>query len=496
MLSRRAVIGGLAGALALSDPRAAWAEGPAASLRPPPRPTRAPGGDLVAPVEPLLAEAKLGGEVAWVVADARTGLILEARAADTAMPPASTLKAVTAMFALTGLGPSHRFVTRLMAAGPVAGGRIAGDLIVAGGGDPVLSTDDLGDLAAAVRAAGVRDIGARVAAWDGALPYLREVDPDQPDHFGYNPSVAGINLNFNRVNFWWKREGADFRLGMDARGERFVPEVSVVGATLADRALPVFAYDGEGPREMWSVARSALNDDGSRWLPVRRPAAYVGDVLATLLRAQGIASGGGAAADRAPPAGGTVIAERQSAALPDLLRDMLRFSTNLTAEAIGMAAGARTGARDHAAAAAAMTDWFRRETRAARAVFVDHSGLGAGSRITAGEMVRGLVTLGPKAGLKGLMRDVTAKEVGGKGALPVRVVAKTGTLNFVSSLAGYITGAGGTELAFAIFTADLARRDGVAEADREDPPGAAAWVKRSKRLQGQLIERWARLYAA
>ncbi len=495
VISRRAVVAGLVAGIAGpvgSGP--VLAEAPLTAPRPPARPTRAAGGVAVAAAEGLIAEAKLGGEVAYVVADAATGLILEARRADTPMPPASTLKTITTLYALAHLPRDHRFATRMLATGPMSGGRLQGGLMLAGGGDPVLSTDDLGDLAAALADRGLRDVEGGLSVWAGALPFVRAVDPGQPSWFGYNPSVAGMNLNFNRVNFTWARSGDDFRLGMDARGERFVPEVSVVGATLADRDLPVFTYDGDGPREMWTVARSALNDEGSRWLPVRRPAVYAGDVMAALLRARGIGSGAVTAAD-AVPAGATVLVERESDPLTVLMKDMMKFSTNLTAEAIGMRASLAGGIADHAASAAAMTDWFRGATGAARASFVDHSGLGGASRITAGEMARALATLGRAAGIKPLMREITVKDLGGKGPVPVRIEAKTGTLNFVSSLVGYVTPPMGREMVFAIFTGDVARRDAVPDDQKESPPGGSAWVRRSKRLQLQLIDRWARLYA-
>jgi D-alanyl-D-alanine carboxypeptidase/D-alanyl-D-alanine-endopeptidase (penicillin-binding protein 4) len=76
----------------------------------------------------------------------------------------------------------------------------------------------------------------------------------------------------------------------------------------------------------------------------------------------------------------------------------------------------------------------------------------------------------------------------------IRSHAKSGTLNFVSCLAGYVTKAPDKELAFAIFTADLPRRDALPMAQREDPEGGAGWTKRARRLQGQLIARWAGLY--
>ena len=68
--------------------------------------------------------------------------------------------------------------------------------------------------------------------------------------------------------------------------------------------------------------------------------------------------------------------------------------------------------------------------------------------------------------------------------------AKTGTLNFVSSLAGFVTVPGGRDLAFAIFTADTARRDAIPPAERERPPGSKSWARRSRRLQKQLIREW------
>ena len=143
-----------------------------------------------------------------------------------------------------------------------------------------------------------------------------------------------------------------------------------------------------------------------------------------------------------------------------------------------------------------MTDWLRGRTGAATAQFVDHSGLGAASRISAEDMVVTLVRLGPGAGLRGILRahpmlDAKGKTIQGH---PGKVVAKTGTLNFVSALAGYATAKDGTEMAFAIFTGDVTRRDAVPPAEREKPRGGVEWTKRSKRLQQQLIERWAEVY--
>ena len=55
----------------------------------------------------------------------------------------------------------------------------------------------------------------------------------------------------------------------------------------------------------------------------------------------------------------------------------------------------------------------------------------------------------------------------------------------------FIAPPGGRDLVFAIFSADVLRREAVPLADREDPPGETAWVRRAHVLQARLIRRWA-----
>ena len=73
---------------------------------------------------------------------------------------------------------------------------------------------------------------------------------------------------------------------------------------------------------------------------------------------------------------------------------------------------------------------------------------------------------------------------------------KTGTLNFASGLAGFISAGKNTELAFAVFTADPERRAAVPPAHRERPPGARGWNSVARRLQLNLVDRWIETYSA
>lgn len=454
--------------------------------RPPRRP--APGDDRAS--ARAIEAAKLSGAVAFVVADRVTGKVLAAREADTPLPPASVAKAVTALYALEKLGPEFRFETRVMRVGAVVNGRLEGDLYLVGGGDPNFDTDQMGDLVAALAGKGIKEITGRFIACDGALPYRFQIDAEQPEYLGYNPAISGLNLNYNRVNFEWKRAGDGYSLTMDARGERFLPRVSGAGVTLAARELPLFAYEGE---ERWTVAQSALGDSGSRWLPVRQPAAYAAEVFATLAAAHGLRLPK-AEVVAAPPAGAVELVAHRGEALPEVLQKMLKFSTNLTAEIVGLTA---SGAGSLEGSAAAMTDWARRRFGIG-AVFGDHSGLGPKSRITAAELAQVMVRAeAARHGqmLEGLMRDMGLADSEGKERKdsPVRIHAKSGTLNFVSNLAGYVVAPQG-KLAFAIIAADPARRAAVPMAMREEPTGGPGWTKRARRLHQMLIRRWTERY--
>ena len=489
-MRRRAFLGGLAATAALP----ACANAPALSVRPPGRP-----GDALARLAPaaerLVAEAGLGGDVSAVVADARTGAVLEAVNPLRALPPASVLKAVTALYALETLGPAHRFRTRLLATGPLRRGRLEGDLVLVGGGDPSLDTDGLHALAGRAKAAGLREVAGRLLVSNGPLPLIARIDPTQPEHVGYNPAVAGLNLNFNRVHFSWEPGGGGHRVGMEARTERRRPAVATSRMRIVDRAAPTYTYAGGGAVDDWTVARRQLGGSGSRWLPVRNPDLYAGDVLRTMLRSHGIVAGAPERA-RAVPAGAATLAEEAGAPLEAVMRSMLRYSTNLTAEVAGLAASGARGLRTPtlARSGTAMAGWLEGRVGARRARFDDHSGLNGTSRLAAGDMVRLLTAPGVRARLGPVLRDMMVQ---GRPRVPdtVAIEAKTGTLNFASGLAGYFEAESGRPLAFAVFAADTDRRAALSLAQRERPDGGRGWAGRARQLQYDLVERWWAVHA-
>ena len=383
----------------------------------------------------------------------------------------------------------------MIATSPVVNGTVDGDLILVGGGDPNMQTDQLAGLVDQTIAAGVTRVTGNFYVWDKLVPFVEEIDPPQLDHLGYNPSLGGLNLNFNRVHFEWRRFGDRHTVTVDARSANFKPSVYTTRVRIVDRAAPVFSYARDGHIDEWSVARSALGSDGSRWLPVRNPALYTADVFQTIARARGLPLPNPQKRDDLPA--GTEIARYQSASLVPVLRDMLKFSTNITAEGVGLAASRVLDGTPLPLdrSAARMGGWAQAKAGITPA-FIDHSGLGDSARLSARDMVALLQSDGAEQALWPILKEVVLLDGNGDTLrnFPADVHAKTGTLNFVSALSGYIRTDGERHLAFAIFSANLrAREEGKASA-AERPAGARSWGRRARRVQQRLIQRWALLY--
>ncbi len=494
LISRRFFIG--SGAAATFGTGAALAAPPTESLRP-----RLRGEDFhkrsVRDPAQIIKDAGLTGTVAFSVANLATGQQLEAAHEQVGTPPASVTKAITALYALNVLGPEHRFETRLGATGAIVDGELQGDLGLIGGGDPTLDTDALATMAANLKQAGVHSVKGGFKVFEAAMPVMRQIDPEQPDHVGYNPAVSALALNYNRVHFEWKRGTSGYDVTMDGRSAKYRPAVAMASMQVIDRSAPIYTYRNAGMRDEWTVAKGALGKGGARWLPVRKPGLYAGDVFATLAGSQGIRLEKAQMVDVLPDV--EVIVTQKSGDLRGILKDMLKYSTNLTAEMVGIAASqSRIGKVVSLRASTAEMNRWAIATLGLRAPkLVDHSGLADDNALSAADMVTALVK-SRDVGLRAILKPISLRD--GKGRPvndhPVKVAAKTGTLNFVSALAGYMTASDGTDMAFAIFTANEEERDKIPREAREGPPGARAWNGRAKRVQQALIERWGVMYGS
>ncbi len=441
-----------------------------------------------------------------MVADLDTGAVLDERDPDRPFAPASVAKLPTTFYAIDRLGPLFRFQTRVLVAGSRNGGTLDGDLVLLGGGDPELDTDDLLPLVTQMQERGLRYVTGKFIVDGSNGPRAPAIDGDQPTDAAYNPAISGLNLNFNRVRLKWDARKGAREMRVSAKAQRLDPEVAGVQVTLA--SLPgteMFTHRLEGRTEVWQMNEAGFRGKGARWLPVRLPEVYAGEVFQSLARDQEISL---LAADvQTAPSGSMEIARHQSRPLRPMLKSMLRYSTNLTAEAVGFAAGRKDdpNVRTLADSSARMNAWAASVGGFAVGdpgfQLDNHSGLSTASRVSPRRMVeflRAVVGTQPPSGerrprLPGGVLDllgdynVAAKSV----KLDYRkldVVAKTGTMDYVRGLAGFIATPSGRRLVFAIFSNDLGSRgQNGRRTDRR-------WMAQARDFERRLVRGWVKRF--
>jgi len=478
-LTRRAALSTALAALGSS----AFAVAPLNSLRPVARPAASP--DLLGGAAAVIRSFSLKGQVSCALMDPENGRLLDAYLPETELPPASVTKALTAAYGLQKLGRDFQFITRLSLQGRVVNGALVGDIILTGSADPTLHTDDLVNFAKTLQKTGIQRVKGRLMIVDNGFPYQREIDSSQLPQANYNPAIAGVNLNLNRVQFEWARQASGgYDLSMSAPGRIYRPQIPSIGMRVEERAAPSYAYQHALDREQWSVQRAVLGKDGGRWLPARNPRRYAGEAFQAICAEMGMRLPSPTIVDgQYPDAVMTVeIAQKESRPYYEIAKSMLKLSTNLTAEVIGLTASGAPTLRQSALALSQFA-----QAHGMRGAVVDHSGLSDQSRLTAGGLAM-FMAWHHRTGLADLLKPKILRHKG-KPMAGVDLRVKTGTLNFVSSLSGYLTYEG-KSLGFAILTADMARREKVK--GNENPRGAKGWEARSRSLQYALLRDWLR----
>ena len=434
----------------------------------------------------------------YIVVDVADGRVLAELNADRPFIPASVAKVPTTAAALEILGGDHRFDTSIFIDGNVVRGVLDGALTIRGGGDPVLTGDDLQSLAKAIARAGITKV---TGGFHYDAKYLLEtpqISANQPEAAGYNPGISALSVNFNRVRLKWQNGGENPSGEALAISKNVTLSLDAIGFAPAGDALPgSFVRAGESGKDNWLLSPD-ISPRGEDWLPVADPALLTAKML------RQIASEEGVMLPEPTPgsvgAGATEIARHDSTDLATIVREVLRYSNNMAAELVGLAASrAVTGrALPLAASAETLSNYWRLRIPGVNwdGFFLEnHSGLSSRSRASPRQLVAILQNAAdPTVGvdLYRLLRPASWKAPNGK---TVRIRAKTGTIAYGRGLAGYIDAADGHRLAFAVFFNDLQRRAALDAAfdprvETKDPEWRP-WRSRALKLEEKLLNSWA-----
>ena len=438
-----------------------------------------------------------------LVADRDTGKTLYELNANQYFTPASNAKLFTTALALATLGPGYRFHTTLESKGMLSSdGRLNGDLILVGRGDPDLSnrkfpyagreeTDGpvdkaLAELADAAVAKGLKEVDGDIVADDSYFPY----DPYPAGwtagdlFFRFGAPVSAIAFNDNTISVEMRPgakigDPATINVEPQAAMDAFDHELTTV-APGGKSEFAVVRPAGLNPillRGTIALDHAPMEID----LAMPDPPQTAARELKRLLESRGVRVTGGIRVEHAPPPETTpagepvlndaktaapsagnplVLAEHLSPPLLESIRVTNKLSLNLHAELLLRTVGReRLGVGSTAAGLKVERDFLKNAGIAeGDVVLSDGSGLAGDDLVTPSAVVALLryvlqqpwgaafVSTLPIAGVDGTleyrMRNSAAAGL---------IEAKTGSAGHSRALAGYATTRGGEYLVFAMF---------------------------------------------
>lgn len=250
--------------------------------------------------------------------------------------PASTMKLLTSAAALDLLGPTYSWKTRAFADGLMAGDVLQGDLTFRGGGDPKLVLESFWLFLRQIRAQGIREIRGNVlldrTAFAGEMHDPARFDGDSAKPYNVGPDA--LLLNFKALTL---------RLVPDAATGRAMVTVDPPVAGVMINAPELSAEEcGDWQAKLQLVSSANGIGFGGR-MPLAcgektwnihpfglSQTQYFGAVFRQMWRDVG-GTFQGQVMDGVVPSQARLVAERESATLPEVIRDLNKFSNNVMA---------------------------------------------------------------------------------------------------------------------------------------------------------------------
>ena len=377
-----------------------------------PGPVPAPPPSLKAALDSVWSQTPAG-----CLSVAAGGRVLYEANATQAMAPASAIKILTAAAALDVLGRDSVLTTTVRADPLDATGRVAGDLWIVGGGDPLLGT----------------------TAWAAETERAESFTP--LERLADRVVAAGVTRIDGRI------------VGDESRYDR---------ARYVDSWPKRFLDDGEaGPLSALTV-NGGFREWGHPGVPFDDPPAGAAALFAELLAQRGVVIGGGFASGIAPP-DSSELASVTSAPIGQLVQRMVRESENGVAELFVKEVGLKSAGVGTTAAGVreVVAVLERRGFPASGSTIADGSGLSDDDRVSC-RLLMAVIGAAPADVLAGLPvagRDGTLERRFVGTPVSGRLRAKTGSLDGVAALAGTVQTVTGGSLTFAYLVNGLPRDD-------------------------------------
>ena len=391
-------------------------------------------------------------QIALLAMDMSNNQVIYSQQAETLFIPASTQKLLTAVSAMAQLGPDFRYVTQLWTDAPIRKGHIAGSAYLRFSGDPTLTQADLKAIFANLVKQGINRI-------DGHLYLLgdKQEQLQAPgwvwDDLGicFAAPVSSYIINQNCVY-------GQFSPSSTSKPSQVSLRAGSYGVKISSDAV----FDQKASREFCQLDMVRLGQNnyhlrgcypGGEAIPlaiaVSDPFKFAQDNLTSLLKGE-MSLAGKVQLGITLPQKAKLIASHSSAPLPELLETMLLKSDNLIADSLFKQLGKsyfKTQGSFTNGAAAMQRILTNLGIDLSNANIVDGSGLSRYNLLNAKQLAAvlalihqdsrfsPLITSLPQAGISGTLRYRMGYN---KPPLKQQIFAKTGSMQGVSNLAGFI----------------------------------------------------------
>lgn len=391
-------------------------------------------------------------QIALLAMDMSNNQVIYSQQAETLFIPASTQKLLTAVSAVAQLGPDFRYVTQLWTDAPIRKGHIAGSAYLRFSGDPTLTQADLKAIFANLVKQGINRI-------DGHLYLLGDKQEQMQapgwvwDDLGicFAAPVSSYIINQNCVY-------GQFSPSSTSKPSQVSLRAGSYGVKISSDAV----FDQKASREFCQLDMVRLGQNnyhlrgcypGGEAIPlaiaVSDPFKFAQDNLTSLLKGE-MSLAGKVQLGTSLPQKAKLIASHSSAPLPELLETMLLKSDNLIADSLFKQLGKsyfKTQGSFTNGAAAMQRILTNLGIDLSNANIVDGSGLSRYNLLNAKQLAAvlalihqdsrfsPLITSLPQAGISGTLRYRMGYN---KPPLKQQIFAKTGSMQGVSNLAGFI----------------------------------------------------------
>ena len=379
--------------------------------------------------------------------------------AQKALNPASTMKLVTSDAALEILGPAYRWKTEVYYDGTLRNGTLDGNLYLKGYGDPHLITSDMWRLVMQIKQAGIKQIKGDLIL-DDSFFASQSTNPSNFDGDGaraYNATPSAMMTNLKMVSFRFASGDAQLNItpDPDLSEIRFNNQLNISKGDCSNwrSRLNYQVNTSKTPAEVtFSGIFPANCTEKYLELLVLSPADLSFDLFRKLLREQaGNISGNVKTAS--VPVDAIKLLQFDSETLANLLSDINKWSNNLMARQLllTIAAESQGAPATEEKGVAAIKAWLASKNAVFDELVIENgSGLSRTERISAQHMGTLLTSAFYSPVMPEFMASLPILAVDGTllkrmkdSPAQGRAHLKTGTIEGVFAISGYILGKSG-----------------------------------------------------